>query len=100
MVCKSTVQSFTESLVPWRIVRQRLYQRRRKAALKAAGLCQDCGQVDAKEGRTLCQRCITNRLRAIKGLPRLPRTDAITKDVYIAPEDPSRVDRMLRLAGL
>ncbi|MBD5417331.1 MAG: hypothetical protein HDR50_06670 [Desulfovibrio sp.] len=33
------------------------YSRRRREALKAHGVCQDCGREDAEPGRTLCWSC-------------------------------------------
>lgn len=43
------------------IVRQCL--KKRRARLKAEGICQDCGKVPAKAGRTLCEPCIASRDR-------------------------------------
>jgi hypothetical protein len=36
----------------------RRYRIERSAALKALGICQRCGQSDARPGRTTCQACL------------------------------------------
>ena len=37
------------------------YMRQRRAALKARGICVDCQNTPAKEGRTLCDFCLEQR---------------------------------------
>lgn len=54
----------------------------RRAALRSAGLCVDCGKADAAEGHTLCQRCMDARVerhnrRYVEGLQLIAmRTEA------------------------
>lgn len=40
------------------LLTQRAYQRKRKAALKARGLCPWCGRVPPTPGRTRCEPCL------------------------------------------
>jgi hypothetical protein len=40
------------------LLTQRAYQRRRKAALIAKGLCPWCGKSEPAQGRTRCEPCI------------------------------------------
>ena len=80
---------------------QRGYQRERKLRLKAKGLCQDCGQTKPEEGRTMCERCLQNRIRAGRGLPRL--NGLVRPHRYRLPgkppgEDTERLDRLMALA--
>ncbi len=40
------------------LIHQRAYQRKRKAELKAQGLCPWCGKVPPASGRTRCENCL------------------------------------------
>lgn len=81
---------------------QKGYQRERKLRLKAKGLCQDCDQTKPEAGRTMCERCLQNRIRAGKGLPRLKglvrphRSRLPGKPPH---EEAERLDRLMYLAG-
>src|SRR6266568_7894656 len=69
--------AFTQSDYRGSVMRtfeQRAYQRARKQSLKARGLCQDCGQFAPEPQRTMCWRCLQNRINREKGLPRLKGT--------------------------
>lgn len=39
----------------------RLSMRKRRAKLKAEGMCVDCGKSKVKQNKTLCQACLTSR---------------------------------------
>lgn len=54
--CKRRIKTLRERKDPGN-VKHNEYGRERRARLKAAGLCVDCGKAKAEEGRTRCQRC-------------------------------------------
>ena len=54
--CKQHMADLAERRDPGSVKRKE-YNRERRARLKAAGICTDCGKARAVEGRIRCQRC-------------------------------------------